>query len=229
MAGANETSRYERLRKMKEQGMADKHHTETQGLSEYEEMSSVEQAALHYEKFMEALGVDTNTPHTKDTPERVAKAYYNELYSGLRKDPRRHLQTTFPLEDSDQDGGFVIVDNIQVSSQCAHHALPFTGRAHVGYIPYDEVVGLSKLARVTDEYARRPQVQERLTNQIADAVHEELDPLAVVVVLECEHECMSLRGIQEPHSTTRTSALRGEARNDHHIKDEFLSLVKNGH
>jgi GTP cyclohydrolase I len=108
---------------------------------------------------------------------------------------------------------------------CAHHFLPFRGVAHIGYIPDGKVVGLSKLARVTHGYSRRPQVQERLTNQIADAIDEELEPKAVVAVVEAEHECMTLRGVQEPNTMTRTSALRGDALDDDSIKQEFFDLV----
>jgi GTP cyclohydrolase I len=123
---------------------------------------------------------------------------------------------------------FVIVDDIQVESMCSHHFLPFRGRAHVGYIPDEEVVGLSKLARVVQGYARRPQVQERLTNQIADAIHDELNPKAVVVFIKATHLCMSCRGVEEAYSATRTTALRGEAKSEPHIKDEFFSMLEVG-
>lgn len=197
------------------------------------EEGSIERAAEHFEAFMEALGLPPeSSEHLEDTPERVAKAYMNELFGGRQENPRQHLKTTFSNgSGSADDSGLVIVDNIQVQSLCAHHWLPFTGRAHVGYIPEGRIVGLSKLARVVNGYARRPQVQEKLTNEIADAVYEELDPLAVIVVLEAEHFCMSLRGIEEPHSTTRTSALRGEAHpfdGEAHIKQEFMQLIDNG-
>lgn len=185
---------------------------------------------------MEALGLPRDSSeHLEDTPERVARAYINELFGGLEEDPRRYLETKFSegVEQTVGDAGWVIQDNIQVQSMCSHHFLPFRGRAHVGYIPQDHFVGLSKLARVVNGYARRPQVQENLTNEIADAIHEELDPLATIVVIEAEHQCMSIRGIKEPHSTTRTSALRGKAHpskngDSAHLKNEFLKLVKNG-
>lgn len=184
-------------------------------------------ARHHFEKFMEALDLDVDDDeHLEDTPERVARSRIDELFRGLDEDPREHLDTTFSdVKQYEGDAGWVIVDGIQVQSMCAHHFLPFRGQAHVGYIPQEKVVGLSKLARVVDGFARRPQVQERLTNQIADAVHKRLDPLATVVVVEAEHECMSLRGVQEPESMTRTSALRGRAREEDHIKEEFFALV----
>lgn len=194
-----------------------------------------DKAEHHFEKFIEALGLDPREDeHLKETPERVTRSRFDEIFRGLNEDPREHLSTTFEdIGDHKGDSGWVIVDGIQVQSMCAHHFLPFRGKAHVGYIPSGEGVGLSKLSRVVDGYARRPQVQERLTNQIADAVHEELDPVATIVVIEAEHECMAIRGVQEPETMTRTSALRGKAhpRNDHaepHLKEEFFNLVKNG-
>lgn len=177
--------------------------------------------------FIEALGLDLENEHLEETPHRLAKSRAYELFGGLTEDPRSHLEQTFEDTESVSDQ-FVIVDNIQVESMCAHHFLPFRGRAHVGYIPDEEVVGLSKLARVVRGYSRRPQVQERLTNQIADAIHEELDPVAVIVFLRAEHECMSCRGIEEAHSSTRTTALRGRARDEEHIKDEFFQMLRTG-
>lgn len=181
-----------------------------------------ERAEYHFGQFLDALGLDLDDEHLEDTPARVARSRFNELFRGLKEDPRRHLEKTFSNGVSDE---FVIVGPIEVSSMCAHHFLPFRGEAYVGYIPDDEVVGLSKLARVVDGYARRPQVQERLTNQIADAVHEVLEPQAACVVIRAEHECMTIRGVQEPNAQTVTSALRGEAQEDPSIKAEFLQLI----
>lgn len=177
--------------------------------------------------FIEALGLDLDNEHLQDTPRRLASSRAHELFEGLQEEPRQHLRRTFEDDESVSDQ-FVIVDNIQVESMCAHHFLPFRGRAHVGYIPDEKVVGLSKLARVVRGYSRRPQVQERLTNQIADAIDEELEPRAVVVFVRAEHECMSCRGIEEAHSATRTTALRGEARDEAHIKDEFFQMLRTG-
>lgn len=184
-------------------------------------------ALTHFKEFMEALGLDVEgDEHMRETPRRVVDSRFDEIFRGLHEDPRDHLETTFSdVEQYEGDAGWVIQTDIQVQSMCAHHFLPIRGVAHVGYIPQNEVVGLSKLARVVDGYARRPQVQERITNQVATAVHEGLDAHSTIVVIEAEHGCMSLRGVQEPHSTTTTSALRGEARDSPHVKEEFLSLL----
>lgn len=187
-----------------------------------EEAIDLTEASQHFEKFMESLGLDTDDEHMEETPMRVARSRYRELFRGLSEDPREHLAKTFSDGVCDE---FVIVGPIQVQSMCAHHFLPFTGVAHVGYIPSNEVVGLSKLARVTKGYSRRPQVQERLTNQIADAIQEELDPVATVVYIDAEHECMTLRGVEEPASMTKTTALRGEATEDESIKQEFFQTI----
>lgn len=179
------------------------------------------------EDFIDALGLDRDDEHLRGTPARLARSRAYDLFGGLRENPREHLDRTFEDSNSVSDQ-FVIVDNIRVESMCSHHFLPFRGRAHVGYIPDEEVVGLSKLARVVRGYSRRPQVQERLTNQIADAIHEELEPQAVVVYIRAEHECMSCRGVEEPDSSTRTTALRGDAREKPHIKDEFFQMLRTG-
>lgn len=181
-----------------------------------------EAAEYHFREFLDALSLDGDDEHLHGTPERVARSRADEIFRGLYSNPREHLATTFTEGVTDD---FVVVDNIEVSSMCAHHFLPFRGKAHVGYIPNGEVVGLSKLARVVDGYSRRPQVQERLTTQIADAIHEELNPIATIVVLSCEHECMSLRGVQEAHANTRTCAIRGKSRDESHIKQEFFDLL----
>lgn len=184
-------------------------------------------AEYHYRKFLEALGLDPeSSEHLADTPRRVVEAYRDDLFKGLDEEPREELSRTFRDVGQQQgDAGFVIVDNIQVQSMCAHHLLPFRGVAHVGYIPQHEVVGLSKLARVVEGYSRRPQVQERLTNQVANAVHEELNALATIVVVLAEHECMTCRGVREPYSKTRTAAIRGKARDSASLKQEFYHLL----
>lgn len=184
-------------------------------------------AAYHYAQFMDAIGIDLTDEHSADTPERVAKSRINELFGGMDVDATRHLKTTFSdVEQTEGDAGFVIVDNIRVHSMCAHHHLPFLGYAHVGYIPKDRITGLSKLARVVHDYSRRPQVQEKLTNQVADTIHNELDPVATVVFIVAEHECMTCRGVREPHSKTRTTALRGKARESDIVRQEFFDALK---
>ena len=167
-----------------------------------------------------AVGEDPNRPGLEDTPRRVAKMYA-EMFEGLRKDPARHLQVTFP-ETYDE---MVLVRDISFNSMCEHHLLPFNGVAHVAYIPNGRVTGLSKLARVVDEVARRPQVQERMTQTVADLVEAELKTAAVAVVVEAEHSCMSIRGIRKPGSLTITSALRGSFKSNPASRAEIMSLI----
>ncbi len=169
-----------------------------------------------------ALGEDPDRDGLLETPARVARAYA-ELFAGLRADPSKVLKTTF---EADHDE-FVLVRDIQVFSLCEHHLLPFKGVAHVGYLPGTDgrITGLSKLARLVEVYARRPQVQERLTSQIADLLEKALDARGVIVVLECEHMCMEMRGIRKPGSRTITSAVRGLHKTDSKTRAEALSLI----
>ena len=167
-----------------------------------------------------ALGADLESDHLRETPRRVAKAYAERLT------PRPFNATTFPnTEDYDE---LVIVGEIPFQSLCAHHLLPFQGKAHVAYLPGERLVGLSKLARVVELYSRRLQLQERLTTQVADWLEEHLRPRGVGVVLEAEHLCMSLRGVQTAGSNTVTSALRGVVKDDARTRQEFLSLINSG-
>lgn len=169
-----------------------------------------------------AVGEDPDRDGLVDTPRRVARAY-REVFSGLHTDPAEHLATTFDIGHDE----LVLVREIEVNSTCEHHLVPFMGVAHVGYLPREGrgVVGLSKLARVVDGFARRPQVQERLTSQIADALMERLDPRGVIVVLECEHLCMTIRGAQKPNARTVTTAVRGELR-ETAARAEAMSLIQ---
>lgn len=167
-----------------------------------------------------AVGEDPNRPGLLDTPRRVAKMY-QEMFAGLRQDPARHLGVTFP-ETYDE---MVLVRDISFNSMCEHHLLPFNGVAHVAYIPNGRVTGLSKLARVVDEVARRPQVQERMTQTIADLIERELQTSAAAVVVEAEHSCMSIRGIRKPGSLTVTSALRGTFKTNPASRAEIMSLI----
>jgi len=157
-----------------------------------------------------AIGEDPDREGLQETPERVARAYA-EVFSGMRQSARDILSTTFDINH----GELVLVKDIEVWSMCEHHLVPFTGVAHVGYIPGTDgqVTGLSKLARLVDVYARRPQVQERLTTQVAEALVHYLDPRGVIVVVECEHLCMTMRGVHKPGARTVTSAVRGALRN----------------
>jgi GTP cyclohydrolase I len=168
-----------------------------------------------------AVGEDPEREGLRDTPARVARAY-QEIFAGLRQDPRDVLSATFDIGHEEM----VLVKDIEVYSTCEHHLVPFHGVAHVGYIPgpTGRVTGLSKLARLVDVYARRPQVQERMTGEIADALVEVLEPRGVLVVVECEHLCMSMRGVRKPGSRTVTSAVRGQMR-DPATRAEAMSLV----
>jgi len=169
-----------------------------------------------------ALGEDPERDGLVDTPARVARMYA-EQFSGLRQRPEDVLTTVF---DSEHDE-IVLVRDIEVYSMCEHHLVPFFGKAHIGYIPNEkgEITGLSKLARLADVYARRPQVQERMTCQIADALMRILEPRGVIVVLECEHLCMSMRGVRKPGATTVTSAVRGIFRKEARTRAEAMSLL----
>ena len=169
-----------------------------------------------------AVGEDPDRPGLQGTPRRVARMYA-EMFAGLHVDPARHLKVIFP-ETYDE---MVLIRDIPFTSMCEHHLLPFRGVAHVAYIPDGKVTGLSKIARVIEEIARRPQVQERMTQQIADLIDEELRTKGVAVVISAEHSCMSIRGIKKPGSTTVTSALRGLFKNNQSTRAEFMSLISN--
>jgi GTP cyclohydrolase I len=168
-----------------------------------------------------AVGEDPDRDGLRDTPARVARAY-REIFAGLRQDPADVLSATFDIGHEEM----VLVKDIEVYSTCEHHLVPFHGVAHIGYIPGQSgrVTGLSKLARLVDVFARRPQVQERMTGEIADAMVEVLEPRGVLVVVECEHLCMSMRGVRKPGSRTVTSAVRGQMR-DPATRAEAMSLV----
>ena len=167
-----------------------------------------------------ALGEDPNREGLVQTPSRVARAYA-EILGGLHLNPRRHLKTVFH-ERYDE---VVLLRDIEFHSLCEHHLMPFTGRAHVAYLPDGKVVGLSKLARLVEDYARRPQVQERLTTQVADALMDELNPIGAVCVIEAIHTCMTLRGVRKPGSVMVTSALRGIFKENASSRTEVLALI----
>ncbi len=167
-----------------------------------------------------AIGEDPDREGLRDTPARVARAY-EFLFAGLAEDPARHLDVGFQEEHREM----VLIRDIPLASVCEHHLIPFVGKAHVGYIPNERVVGLSKLARVVEGYSRRPQLQERLTKQIADALHKELEARGAIVVLEADHLCMTMRGVQKPGSVTVTSAVRGTYAEDERARQEAMSLI----
>ncbi|KAD4059647.1 GTP cyclohydrolase I FolE [Arthrobacter yangruifuii] len=168
-----------------------------------------------------AIGEDPDRDGLRETPSRVAKSY-TEIFAGLHQSPSDLLATTFDLDHEEM----VLVKDIPFYSTCEHHLVPFHGSAHIGYIPSHEgkVTGLSKLARLVDVYARRPQVQERLTTQIVDALMTNLSPRGAIVVIECEHLCMSMRGVRKPGAKTVTSAVRGQLR-ETATRAEAMSLI----
>lgn len=172
-------------------------------------------------EILAAFGEDPNREGLHDTPSRVARMYA-ELFAGLHLDPSRHLKKVF----SEQYDELVLVRDISFNSMCEHHLLPFIGTAHVGYLPRGKVVGLSKLARVVEEISHRPQVQERMTHQIADLLQQELDPKGVVVVIEAAHSCMTIRGIRKPGSLTITSAVRGLFKTNQSSRAEVMAFIQ---
>ena len=184
----------------------------------------LERAERAVREILIAIGEDPDREGLKGTPGRVARSYA-EIFAGMAQRPEDVLTTTFELGHDE----LILVRDIEVYSTCEHHLVPFHGVAHVGYIPGRDgrVTGLSKLARLVDVYARRPQVQERMTSQIADALLEHLKPLGVLVVIECEHLCMSMRGVRRPGSRTITSAVRGQLR-DPATRAEAMALVLGG-
>lgn len=169
-----------------------------------------------------AVGEDPERSGLKETPERVARMY-EECFSGLHDDPERHIKL---FEEGTGSGEMVLVRDIPLYSMCEHHLLPFIGKCHIAYIPRNgKIIGLSKFARIVDTFARRPQVQERLTEQIADFLQKSLDPQGVAVIIEAEHLCMTMRGVRASGSRTQTSALRGIMRSDARTRAEALSLI----
>ena len=174
-------------------------------------------------EFLFAIGEDPDREGLLETPSRVARAC-SEIFAGLQEDPSEYLLKQFHEVDHEE---MVIVRDIPFTSMCEHHLLPFTGKAHVAYIPRKgRITGLSKLARCVEGFARRPQVQERMTSQVADAIMQALDPLGVIVVVEAEHMCMTARGVKKPGSLTITSAVRGSFLNDEKTRAEAMSLFK---
>jgi len=171
---------------------------------------------------LEAVGDNPNRPDLLKTPERVANMY-EEVLSGIKQDPGKELEVLL----SEEHDEIVLVKDIPLYSICEHHLLPFIGKAHVAYIPQGgRVTGLSKLARVVDIFSKRLQVQERLTTQIADAIMKKLKPKGIMVVIEAEHLCMSMRGVKKPGTTTVTSAVRGIFRTNPKTRQETLALIK---
>jgi len=180
---------------------------------------------------LQEIGENPEREGLKETPKRVARMY-EEIYSGMTKSNEElilELNKTFAESDKDdveKFGDMVIVKDIPFYSTCEHHLVPFFGKAHVGYIPNKKVIGLSKIARLVETIARRPQVQERITKDVADCIEKMLDPVGVIVVMQAEHLCMSMRGVKKPGTKTVTSAARGAFKKDQATRMEFLQLVK---
>ena len=176
-------------------------------------------------QILKAIGEDPERQGLIRTPERVA-AMYEELFSGIGRDPAQEIDVVFDAEHDEM----IMVRDIPLASLCEHHLIPFIGKAHVAYIPNSEgqITGLSKLARVVDLLSRRPQVQERLTTQIADAIEKALSPRGVLVVIEAEHLCMTMRGVRKPGSQTVTSAVRGIFRKNEATRAEAMGLISRG-
>lgn len=169
---------------------------------------------------LEGIGEDVNREGLKDTPDRIARMY-EEIFSGMDEDAARHLSRVFTVENNEM----VLEKDIVFYSTCEHHLMPFYGKAHVAYIPDGKVAGLSKLARTVEVYARRLQIQEQMTGQIADAVMEHLAPRGVMVMVEAEHMCMTMRGIKKPGSRTVSLACRGVFRDDMALQNQFFQMV----
>ena len=170
---------------------------------------------------LEGLGEDVTREGLKDTPDRIARMY-TELCSGMDADPGEHLTRVFTVDHNE----LVLEKDIVFYSMCEHHMMPFFGKAHVAYIPNGKVVGLSKLARTVEVFARRLQIQEQMTGQIADAIAEYLEPQGVMVMLEAEHMCMTMRGVKKPGSKTVTLAARGAFAENEALQNQFLNLVR---
>ncbi|QKS71086.1 GTP cyclohydrolase I FolE [Paenalkalicoccus suaedae] len=172
---------------------------------------------------LEAIGEDPSREGLHDTPKRVARMY-EEVFQGLHQDPKEHFKTVFG-EDHEE---LVLVKDIPFHSMCEHHLVPFYGKAHIGYLPQGgQVTGLSKLARAVEAVTKRPQLQERITSTIADSMVETLNPRGVIVIVEAEHMCMTMRGVKKPGSMTVTSAVRGAFKEDEAARAEVLALIRN--
>lgn len=204
--------------------MEQDYHNPAQGYLKTEEWDEVktEQLAEHYAAILSLLGEDISRDGLQKTPLRVAKSM-QFLTQGYAQDPHAILRGALFREEYQQ---MVIVKDIELYSLCEHHLLPFYGKAHVAYIPDGYITGLSKIARVVDAFARRLQVQERLTRQILECIHETLHPLGVAVVIEAAHMCMQMRGVEKQNSVTTTSAFKGAFLSDSKTREEFVQLIK---
>jgi GTP cyclohydrolase I len=180
----------------------------------------LERMAAAVREILIGVGEDPDREGLRQTPMRVARMYA-EVFSGLREDPRQHLKTFF----TEQYDELVVLRDIPFNSMCEHHLLPFAGKAHIAYLPDGRIVGISKLARVVEAYARRPQVQERMTNQIAELLMEDLHAKGVAVIIQATHMCMTCRGVKKPGTIMVTSALRGRCKADARTRSEVMMLL----
>lgn len=169
---------------------------------------------------IEAIGENPDREGLQETPDRIARMY-SEIFVGLEQSPEKHLKKIFTVKSND----IILEKDIQFYSMCEHHLVPFYGKAHIAYIPDGKVAGLSKLARTVEVFAKRPQLQERLTGQVADAIMEYLNAKGVMVVVEAEHMCMTMRGVKKPGSRTVTVVTRGEFQENHSLKDEVYKMI----
>jgi GTP cyclohydrolase I len=183
--------------------------------------NKIERIGFHVAEILKILELDLADPNLKDTPKRVARMYL-EIFNGLSEGTAPQI-TTFPNEE--HYSNMVIVRDIAFFSMCAHHLVPFFGRAHVAYIPGERIVGLSKIARIVEFYSRRPQIQEKLTEQVIDFIEEKINPQGTMVVLQARHMCMEMRGVEKPGAFTLTSAVRGCFLNNV-VREEFLKLLQ---
>lgn len=191
-------------------------------------MDKMQMRRLAVRLLLTSIGEDVDREGLLNTPDRVARMY-DEIFSGYDQDPEKILSVTFDPDDDDageKHNSLVLVKDIPIYSHCEHHMVPFFGKAHIAYIPEDRVVGISKMARLADCYARRLQIQERLTSQIANTLEKYLAPKGVAVVIEAEHMCMTMRGVRKPGTKTVTSALTGVFLKEPDARAEFYSLIK---
>lgn len=184
-------------------------------------MERAEKISEHFGEIMRVLNLDLSDPHLRDTPARVGRMYL-EIFRGLSEQSEPSI-TYFPNDDGYDN--MVIVRDIEFFSVCSHHMIPFFGKAHIAYIPGERIVGLSKIARIVEFYARRPQLQERLTDQVIDFLEEKLAPIGAIAVLEARHLCMEMRGVEKAGAMTTTSALRG-CFNEPRVRQEFFDLIR---
>lgn len=182
------------------------------------DLKKIEQAVT---LLLEGIGEDVNREGLRDTPNRIARMY-EEIYKGMGEDAAEHLSKTFSVASNE----IVVVKDITFYSTCEHHLMPFYGKVHIAYLPDGKVVGLSKLARTVEVYARRPQIQEQMTTQIAEAIMEHLKPQGVMVMVEAEHLCMTMRGVEKPGSQTVTMATRGCFQTDSKLQQYFFEMVR---